>query len=435
MRDIVVDLWKTTRFNMGYVGEDEATRLIFQLTTDLMASKTFTIEFNVNGEITVINDISPTDNSIIYVVPEIFTTAEGDIGIQVVGYNDGKVIKSPVVYGRISKSQVGDSGIPLKAYHTHDNKEILDKFGEDEDGQPTYSGQLIGGDITAEDVDYPNSFGEGAPENVKQALDMLMTGVSTTREDVLRLNKSEHTHDNKDTLDKFGESEDGNPTFNGKVLGDGSEKEIFKIPVTITEVEEPADGEQFKVEHTVTLAELEAAIEEGKTPIVLADCDGMTYPLRPTYYYPGVYMFSVMMDTSVIGMVVMWSGDEEVWRFITETLSFNAEDVYYYNRYLNQINSVKGALDKLIPEQVTSGTTITLANNTEYRLRDVTELSIEYPYYNFECWMRLTFASSGNITVTLPANTKYIGTAPDFKNGETWEMSIKDGIVIAGTVE
>ena len=148
MRDIVVDLWKTTRFNMGYVGEDEATRLIFQLTTDLMTSKPLTIEFNVNGEITVINDISPIDNSIIYVVPEIFTTAEGDIGIQVVGYNDGKVIKSPVVYGRISKSQVGDSGIPLKAYHTHDNKNALHKFGEDEDGNPTYNGEPIGGENT-----------------------------------------------------------------------------------------------------------------------------------------------------------------------------------------------------------------------------------------------------------------------------------------------
>lgn len=360
MRDIVVDLWKTTRFNMGYVGEDEATRLIFQLTTDLMASKTFTIEFNVNGEITVINDISPTDNSIIYVVPEIFTTAEGDIGIQVVGYNDGKVIKSPVVYGRISKSQVGDSGIPLKAYHTHDNKEILDKFGE---------------------------------------------------------------------------SEDGNPTFNGKVLGDGSEKEIFKIPVTITEVQEPADGEQFKVEHTVTLAELEAAIEEGKTPIVLADLDGITYTLRLSYYISGVYLFNFMMDMFAMNVFVMWSGDEEVWQFTSGTLTISAEDVYYSNRYLGSNSSVKGALDKLIPEQVTSGTTITLANNTEYRLRDVTELSIKYPYDNFECWMRLTFASSGNITVTLPANTKYIGTAPDFKNGETWEMSIKDGIVIAGTVE
>ena len=48
--------------------------------------------------------------------------------------------------------------------------------------------------------------------------------------------------------------------------------------------------------------------------------------------------------------------------------------------------------------------------------------------------MRLTFAASGNATVTLPTGTKYIGTTPDFKNGETWEMSIKDGVVIAQKV-
>lgn len=62
------------------------------------------------------------------------------------------------------------------------------------------------GDITAEDVSYPNSFGEGSPENVGQALDVLITGVNATREDVLRLNKSEHTHSNKDTLDKLSDS-------------------------------------------------------------------------------------------------------------------------------------------------------------------------------------------------------------------------------------
>lgn len=58
-------------------------------------------------------------------------------------------------------------------------------------------------DITAEDVDYPNSFGEGAPKNVGQALDVLITGFNATRKDILRLNKSEHTHTNKDTLDKL----------------------------------------------------------------------------------------------------------------------------------------------------------------------------------------------------------------------------------------
>ena len=342
----------------------------------------------------------------------------------------------------------------------------------------------IGGASTAEEVSYTNTQFPNV-ENVKGALDAIAETQQQHEDDINvlggainDLGKNSHTHDNKDTLDKFGESEDGNPTFNGKVLGDGSEKEIFKIPVTITAVEAPADGEQFKVEHTVTIAELEAATKEGKTPIVLVDLGGgLTYILPLLYYVSGTYFFSLVIDMSAINMIISWSEGAEEWRFAISDVSVQAEDVYYYNRYLNQINSVKGALDKLIPKQVTSGTTITLANNTEYRLRDVTELSlysvllarvivvplipkqvtsgttitlannteyrlrdvtelsIEYPYDNFECWMRLTFASSGNITVTLPANTKYIGTAPDFKNGETWEMSIKDGIVIAGTVE
>ena len=82
----------------------------------------------------------------------------------------------------------------------------------------------------------------------------------------------------------------------------------------------------------------------------------------------------------------------------------------------------------------TAGENIALADNTEYRLTDVTTLTLTYPTGNFECWMRLNFAASGNVTVTLPTGTKYIGTAPDFKNGETWELSFKDKILAAQKV-
>lgn len=86
-----------------------------------------------------------------------------------------------------------------------------------------------------------------------------------------------------------------------------------------------------------------------------------------------------------------------------------------------------------VPNQVTSGTNITLADNTEYRLTNVNTLTLAYPQGNFEVWMRLIIADSGTVTITLPTS-EYIGDAPNFANGETWEMSIKDGVVIANKV-
>ena len=88
----------------------------------------------------------------------------------------------------------------------------------------------------------------------------------------------------------------------------------------------------------------------------------------------------------------------------------------------------------ITPQKVSEGTYITLADNTEYRLTDVTTLNLSYPTGDFECWMRLSFAASGDATVILPTGTKYIGTTPDFKKGETWELSFKDKVLAAQKV-
>lgn len=83
----------------------------------------------------------------------------------------------------------------------------------------------------------------------------------------------------------------------------------------------------------------------------------------------------------------------------------------------------------------TAQVSATLNDNAEYRMTGLQTLTVQYPEdAKFESWMRLTFAESGNITVTLPTGTRYIGNAPSFANGETWEMSIKDGVVIAQKV-
>ena len=116
---------------------------------------------------------------------------------------------------------------------------------------------------------------------------------------------------------------------------------------------------------------------------------------------------------------------------LNQPLNITAGDTTYSydGRYFVDI-AVKPATQLI----TTAEENITLADNTEYRLTDVTTLTLTYPTGNFECWMRLNFAASGNVTVTLPTGTKYIGTAPDFKNGETWELSFKDKMLAAQKV-
>ena len=102
------------------------------------------------------------------------------------------------------------------------------------------------------------------------------------------------------------------------------------------------------------------------------------------------------------------------------------------------IETALGFTPQAPPTQYTYSTaqvSATLNDNAEYRMTGLQTLTVQYPEdAKFECWMRLNFAASGDITVTLPAGTGYIGTAPDFKNGETWELSFKDKILAAQKV-
>ncbi len=89
------------------------------------------------------------------------------------------------------------------------------------------------------------------------------------------------------------------------------------------------------------------------------------------------------------------------------------------------------AVSRLIPAGGTVN--LTLVDNTEYRFTSaVTSLRLTFPSGNFDCWLKFTTGSS--ITVTFPSGTKYVGGAPTFEAGKTYEMSIKDGSVICAEV-
>lgn len=101
MREVIIDLWRSSRFNMGYVGENEATKLIFQLTPDLQGADFYSIDFLVGDTVKSVSDIKVDDEFLSYIVPSILTKKNGEIAIQVLAGNDKFIVKSPIVYGKI----------------------------------------------------------------------------------------------------------------------------------------------------------------------------------------------------------------------------------------------------------------------------------------------------------------------------------------------
>ena len=245
-----------------------------------------------------------------------------------------------------------------------------------------------------------------------------------------------HSHDNKPVLDKFAEAKDGKPTYDGEVLGGGGGAGDFIIKMTVASND---DGNYTVTSCDATVEQIDAAVAAEKRVILIATDinSGLFWEMPIVQGSQGaLYCFDTFLtdQTAVASFVQKVGENESKWRF--STISIDAGSINYSNAAMPHISTVGGALDKLVPKShsYATGSNITLADNTEYRLTNVTILTLTYPTGNFECWMRLNFAASGNVTVTLPAGTKYIGTAPDFKNGETWELSFKDGVLAAQKV-
>ena len=296
---------------------------------------------------------------------------ESVMGIQVIGNNGENIIKSPIVEAYIGSSLL-------------DSTEVA----------------------------------SDAPTDISTKVEQLMA--------------AKHSHSNKAVLDKFAET-NGKPTYNGQALGGGGGASDFVIKMTVASDD---DGNYTVTSCDATVEQIDAAVSAEKRLIVIASADGVIFELPILQGIKGnAYYFGTFLMGQVITTFAQKVGENESkWQF--SMTSIEAGAVNYSNAALPNISTVEDALNELVPKSHThaTGSNITLADNTEYRLTDVTTLTLTYPTGNFECWMRLTFAASGDITVTLPAGTGYIGTAPDFHNGETWELSFKDKILAAQKV-
>ena len=242
-----------------------------------------------------------------------------------------------------------------------------------------------------------------------------------------------HEHNNEDVLDKLSVS-DGKLQYNGS---DVSLKPAYYIDLA---------GTYPSYTCPVAMGDIKAAYSSGYNLVCRCALGAYTatlplfipMPAANTWIFSGSgalqsMNFSAQSFTVAITANGVAAQNKQLMPFPTPNkLKITAGDIHYHYDGSYEVSFAVQPATELVSN--TGGGNITLADNTEYRLTDVTTLTLNYLARKFESWMRLTFAESGNITVTLPADTKYIGTAPDFKSGETWELSFKDGVIAAQKV-
>ena len=273
-----------------------------------------------------------------------------------------------------------------------------------------------------------------------------------------------HGHDNKPVIDLLTADDTGTLLYDGKVIGGGgsTESELFIVNV---QAQSGADGYTI-TSHNKTYEQIDAAYKAGKQVLIAftvtnenntfliplgiateTDYEFLVFANAVFYVYVDntdtwdCYVEPLEADSIKAKISADSSAQSLSLQTILNSLVYPAvEKAHEHSNksVLDGLSDSNGVLyynnKPIIAQKISEGPYITLADNTEYRLTDVTTLKLSYPVGDFESWMRLSFAASGDITVTLPAGTGYIGTAPDFHNGETWELSFKDKILAAQKV-
>ena len=263
-------------------------------------------------------------------------------------------------------------------------------------------------DITAEDVSYHDSFELGF-ENVGQTLDALVTGVNETRKDVLRLNKSEHTHSNKSVLDKFTES-DGKPTYNGEALGSDF---IIKMNVTSDD-----NGNYTVTSCDTTVEQIDSAVAAEKRVVLIAtDTDNnlsWDIPIVQGFNGSNYYFATFLLGQAILSFVEKVGENKARWQFMVGQIG--ADFIGYSNAALPNISTVGDALNELVPKSHTHSNKTVLDKFAE---------SDGKPTYNGEALGGGTSDFIINMTVEAEGNN-YIVTSCD-KTMEQIDAAVASG--------
>lgn len=384
----------------GIIGEHYATELIVTPPAIMPAEAVYRLCFEPGGLSEII--LQTTDGAFSYPLPSA-VTATPYCCVTLIGYvGSEQIYKSRMVRLHFSQTADGDSSIDLQqpgivdevnrntaARHGHDNKPVIDLLTADDTGTLLYDGKVIGGGgSTGSELFIVNAQAQSGADGYT------ITSHDKTYEQIDAAYKA-----GKQVLIAFTVTNENNTFLIPLVNATETDYEFLVFANAVFNV---------YVDNTDTwdsyVEPLEADSIKAK---ISADSSAQSSSLQTilnSTVYPAVEKAHEHSNKSVL-----------------DGLSDSNGVLYYNNK-------------PIIAQKISEGPYITLTDNTEYRLTDVTTLKLSYPVGDFESWMRLNFAASGDITVTLPAGTGYIGTAPDFKNGETWELSFKDKILAAQKV-
>ena len=384
----------------GIIGEHYATELIVTPPAIMPAEAVYRLCFEPGGLSEII--LQTTDGAFSYPLPSA-VTATPYCCVTLIGYvGSEQIYKSRMVRLHFSQTADGDSSIDLQqpgivdevnrntaARHGHDNKPVIDLLTADDTGTLLYDGKVIGGGgSTGSELFIVNVQAQSGADGYT------ITSHNKTYEQIDAAYKA-----GKQVLIAFTVTNENNTFLIPLGIATETDYEflVFANAVFYVYVDNTDTWDCY-------VEPLEADSIKAK---ISADSSAQSLSLQTilnSLVYPAVEKAHEHSNKSVL-----------------DGLSDSNGVLYYNNK-------------PIIAQKISEGPYITLADNTEYRLTDVTTLKLSYPVGDFESWMRLSFAASGDITVTLPAGTGYIGTAPDFKNGETWELSFKDKILAAQKV-
>lgn len=158
-----------------------------------------------------------------------------------------------------------------------------------------------------------------------------------------------HSHDNKAVLDKFAESKDGKPTYDGEALGGGASD--FTIKMTVASDD---DGNYTVTSCDATVEQIDAAVAAEKRVIVIAtDINSGVFWEMPIVQSEGdARFFSAFLSGQVIfSYVQKLAENESEWHF--GVAQIDAEYVNYSNAALPNISTVRRALDELVTKSHT----------------------------------------------------------------------------------